>query len=162
MSVKSTIDKAKNLSKETGQYVVKNPKTVLYIGAGVVAIIAAYKLYKAFFPGEEKLPDLDVDYTQPISTISDAQAQLIAERLYNAMSGTGTDEDEIFDALSGLTVNDFVKVYDKFGMRQYSLFWGNVGDPLTSGKHHLITWLTNELNTDEINQLKAMIPGLEF
>lgn len=128
----------------------------------IMAIVAvsgvAYVGYK--FLKKDELPKLNTNPKFPPSGLSDAQAKIIAERLYAAMQGVGTDEVAIKNALSGLSENDFVKVYEAFGKRQYSLFWGNVGDPLTSSNHHLITWLTNELNQDDVKQLQKIIPNL--
>ncbi len=128
----------------------------------VMAIVAvggvAYVGYK--YLQKDVPPKLHTNPALPKSTLSDTQAKFISERLYNAMKGSGTDEAAILKALQGLTENDFVKVYESFGKRQYSMFWGNIGDPLTSSNHHLITWLTNELNESEINDLKKVIPNL--
>ncbi len=171
MKSKSTITKIKNTAKKTakktGETVANNPKTALYVGLGIVTVFAAVKAYRIFFPKGKQLDDIGGnDLSFPPASISQVQAKIIAERLYNAMLVSfdldGTDVDEIFDALTGLTVNDFKKVYEAFGLRQYSIFWGNVGDPFFSDKHDLIVWLTNELSTNDINELRALIPGLNI
>ena len=147
----SSISVLSNTKSKVAKYAIP----VLGIAAlGGVAYVG-YQYLKKDVP-----PKLDQNPKFPKSDLSQAQAMAIADRLYAAMAQVGTDEAEIFDALNGLTYNDFVKVYDAFGKRQYSLTWGNVGDPLTSSKHHLITWLTNELNADEIKQLEKIIPNL--
>ena len=106
------------------------------------------------------MPKLNTNPNLAKSTLSDVQAKAISERLYAAMKGIGTDENAIYSALSGLSENDFVRVYESFGKKQYSLTWGNVGDPLTSDNHHLVTWLTNELEDSEIKELQKVIPNL--
>lgn len=126
---------------------------------GIVAVGGvAYVGYK--FLQKDKPPKLNESSNFPKSTLSEVQALAIADRLYAAMVISGTDEEAIHSALAGLSHNDFIKVYEAFGRRQYSLFWGNQGDPLTSSKHHLITWLTNELNGDEIKAIEKIIPNL--
>lgn len=126
---------------------------------GIAAIGGvAYVGYK--FLKKNELPKLAANPKFPASTLSDVQAKAIADRLHAAMQGVGTDEAAIMSALEGLTENDFVRVYEAFGKRQYSLFWGNVGDPLTSDNHHLITWLTNELNESEVKEIQKVIPNL--
>lgn len=128
----------------------------------VLAIVAvggvAYVGYK--YLQKDKPPKLDENPNYDKSSLSQIQALAIADRLYAAMVISGTDEEAIYDALSELTYNDFVRVYEAFGRRQYSKFWGNEGDPLTSDSHHLVTWLTNELNTEEIKAIEKTIPNL--
>lgn len=143
------------LLDRTKSKIAKNAIPVLAIVAvGGVAYVG-YRFLK-----KDEPPKLTTNPNYPSSDLSDVQATTIAERLYNAMAGVGTDEQAILSALQGLTENDFIKVYEAFGKRQYSLFWGNKGDPLTSSKHHLITWLTNELNDNEIKELQKVIPNL--
>lgn len=143
------------LDKKNTSTLAKNVVPILAIAAvGGVAYVG-YKFLKKDVP-----PKLDKNPKFPNSSLTDVQAKGIAERLFNAMKGVGTDEAAIFSALNGLTENDFIKVYESFGKRQYSLFWGNVGDPLTSSNHHLITWLTNELDAPEVKQLQKVIPNL--
>lgn len=128
----------------------------------VMAIVAvggvAYVGYK--FLSKDQAPKLSTYPNVPKSTLTDVQATAIADRLYAAMSGTGSSNKPVLAALQGLTANDFIRVYDAFGKRQYSLFWGNIGDPVTSSNHHLITWLTNELSDSEIKEMQKIIPNL--
>ena len=143
--------------------IVSNTKsTVKKYAIPVLAIAAvggvAYVGYKLLKKDEP--PKLNPDPRYERSTLTDVQAMAIADRLHAAMQGVGTDEEAIMQALNELSHNDFIKVYEAFGKRQYSLFWGNVGDPLTSDKHHLITWLTNELEDSEIKEIQKVIPNL--
>lgn len=141
--------------KGTNSNVAKYAVPVL----GIVAVGGiAYVGYK--FLKKDEPPKLDTNKDYPPSTLNQVQALAIADRLYAAMVISGTDEAAILKALSGLNYNDFIKVYDAFGRRQYSKFWGNEGDPLTSDKHHLITWLTNELEPADIKQIEKIIPNL--
>jgi len=126
---------------------------------GIVAVGGvAYVGYQ--FLKKNEPPKLNENPNYDKSGLTQVQALAIADRLYVAMVVSGTDEEAVFEALNGLTYNDFIKVYEGFGRRQYSKFWGNEGDPLTSDKHHLITWLMNELNSDEIKAIEKTIPNL--
>jgi hypothetical protein len=154
--------KAKTVAKNTGEYASKNPKTVLYIGLGLVTIFAGFKIYRTFFPPDPEAEAPDKDENYPDSTMTSAQAKIIANRLYSAMNQSGTDEAEVFDALRGLTVNYFIKVFDEFGLRRYSVQFGNSGLPFIDDHVDLNFWLTSELNTTELNELKAIVPGLQF
>lgn len=139
----------------------KAPKIAKYAipVLGIIAVGgAAYVGY--LYLKDDEPPKLASNPNFEPNTLTDVQARTIADRLYSAMASVGTDEDEIKEALTGLTYNEFVKVYEAFGKRQYSIAWGNVGDPITSDKHHLITWLTNELDSKDIDALKVIIPGI--
>jgi len=140
---------------KTGSKLAKNAIPIMAIVAVSGVAYVGYKFLK-----KDELPKLSTNPNLPKSTLSDVKVKVIAEQLYAAMKGVGTDEAEIISALTGLSENDFVRVYESFGKKQYSLFWGNVGDPLTSGNHHLITWLTNELGNAEIKELQKVIPNL--
>lgn len=95
------------------------------------------------------------------SNISDTKAHSIAAQLWSAIiTIKGTDERAIKNALYGLSKEDFNKVYNAFGKRQYSMFFGNQGDPLTSDKHDLITILQNELSYKELEELRLSNPNL--
>lgn len=118
----------------------------------------AYVGYK--FLKKDEPPKLNENPAFDKSTLNQVQALAIADRLYAAMVILGTDEEAVFNALDGLSHNDFIKVYEAFGRRQYSKFWGNEGDPFTSDNHHLITWLTTELNGDAIKSIEKIIPNL--
>lgn len=142
-------------SGKIGSKIAKNAIPIMAI---VAVGGAAYVGYK--FLQKDELPKLHSNPNLPKSTLSEVQVMAVAERLYNGMKGVGSSNEPVFSALTGLTENDFVRVYKAFGKRQYSAFWGNVGDPLTSGDHHLITWLTNELDDNEIRQMQKIIPNL--
>ena len=143
------------LVSNTKSAVAKYAIPVLAITAvGGVAYVG-YKYLK-----QNELPELRTNPSFPASKLTDVQAQAIAERLYVAMKSVGTDEAMIRTALTNLSENDFVKVYKAFGKRQYSLTWGNMGDPLTSSKHHLITWLQNELSSSDLKEIQKIVPNL--
>jgi len=134
----------------------------------IMAIIAvggvAYVGYK-FLKKDDIPPKIDKKNNEPATSLSQIQAIAIADRLYNAMTNVGTggfrtDTSVIYSSLQGLTYNDFIAVYEAFGKRQYSIFWGNVGDRWTSDNHHLITWLINELNEESIKEIEKIIPNI--
>jgi len=150
----STIPVVKNTSSNVAKYAVP----VL----GIVAIGGvAYVGYK--FLKKDEPPKLDTNKDYPASSLTQIQAMSIADQLYALMSSVGdSNVDEIKQVLvdNQIAYNDFVKVYEAFGRKQYSKFWGNDGDPLTSDKHHLVTWLTNELDPADIKEIEKVIPNL--
>jgi hypothetical protein len=134
----------------------KNWTVILVAGLGIMAI-AGWNLktiideIKGFLS-----PNSDVDQvkSESGSTLSDTAASILAETLYDAMEGTGTDEHTIYLAFKKMANRaDFNKVYNAFGKRQYSRTWGNVGDPVTSSRYDLIQWLAYELTNEERNKL---------
>ncbi|MDD7885746.1 hypothetical protein [Flavivirga sp. 57AJ16] len=111
---------------------------------------------------EEKLTsDEKLPVNSGVRTISNIEAQVIADNIYNASIVSGTDEALLYAQFDKLkNQNDFNEVYNAFGKRQYSKFWGNVGDPLTSDRHDMIAVLTNELTVKEQEYLKNSYPHL--
>ncbi len=123
---------------------------------GAVAYVGFQYLKKDEIPKVQKNPNY------PSSQLSSVEATAIAERLYTAMATLGRPNDQektiIFNSLQNLNQNDFVKVYEAFGARQYSKFWRNIGDPFTSDDHSLLTWLSNELTAEDFAKISQIIP----
>lgn len=98
------------------------------------------------------------------SSLSETEAQTMAERLYDAMRYFGTEEEVIFDTLKGLNNNDFSKIYVAFGKRYYNeVFVGGGEAPswlLGSRLCDLIQWLEFELDLQEKKKLKKLAPEL--
>ena len=127
------------------------------IGFTILGLIAAYILWRAYkkaFPGGIKQ-----DRSLPPAVITDTQAITTAERLFEAMRSSGTDEDAIMQALEGINHNDFVKISDAFGTRSYIPATGShplydwMGEDLD-----LVEWLLSELSNSEIKRLKQTLP----
>ncbi|TJY33381.1 hypothetical protein [Pontimicrobium aquaticum] len=136
-----------------------------YILGAILLLYLVIRYYKIVSGKNfEDLPQSD-KLSQTGSTLTDEQSKVIADNLYKAMVSYlwGTDEKIIFNEFAKLKSGaDFNKVYNAFGLRQYSTTWGNVGDPFTSEKHNLITILTNELTSKEQNKLRASNPYLSI
>jgi hypothetical protein len=144
------------VAKIAGTKVTENIKSIAITGAVIGGLYLAYKIYKNAFPG-----GLEVDTRKPDAQISNSQAQTIAERLYQAMYASGTDEESIYAALAGLNHNDFIKVSRAFGRRSYMYLAGEapifdwMGADLT-----LVEWMIQELSGDEINKVKEFLPDI--
>jgi hypothetical protein len=101
-------------------------------------------------------PLRDVGKTFPVQ-----KAKGLASSLYSAMNvATGTDEDAIYAILKPLSRADFGAVYNAFGKRNYSRFFGEGGIVGISDKLDLIQWLREELTDDEILHVKKINPDL--
>ena len=132
------------------------------IVAGAVATIGL--VYLAF----RKKPDTGGSYTDPTSgssggststgtgTTNTFNAKNIAETLYEAMKGLGTDESAIFNVLANVSEAQFKLVVDAFGSRIYNTFTGTTtwGSP-----HPLKTWLKEELGSKEYGVLRLKYPN---
>lgn len=97
------------------------------------------------------------------ATIDDSTAIWIADSLEAAMETFGgQDEKRIFELLAPLSLADFNKVYNAFGLKYYSQTFGEGGVPGFTDRLDLIGWLRSELTIKEINELKALNPQLPF
>ena len=108
----------------------------------LLALFVAYKLVKGILgikwkpdKSESEIDDyiqteLNINsntYTPPVDnstptdpeTISNSEADLIANNLQNYMAGTGTNESSMFNALQCLNGASLNKVYASFGARSY-------------------------------------------
>ncbi len=131
-------------------------KSLLTIG-GIILVIVLIKvlIIDRLFSKKEFVPQSDI-----ASTLSDSQANAMAERLWQAMAVTpfGTDETEVFKVLEHLTTADYNKVYNAFGLRPYSMLFGSQDtsiNPLVEGRN-LTEIIINELSTSELEDLKKL------
>lgn len=121
------------------------------LGFGTVGFFG-WLVYDKFFSNDNI--QLKNNPNQPASALSSFEARKIADTLFNAMDGDGTDEDLIFNSLNGLTYNDFVRVSNAFGVRTY---YGGLFQAEDLG---LYEWLREELNTNDLQKINAIAPGL--
>lgn len=84
--------------------------------------------------------------------------EAVAEKLYNAMKESGTDEEAILFALKNVNASQFVQVMQKFGKRSYNKTLGNqirINPFSPLPLEPLDVWLKNELTSSEYNKLKT-------
>lgn len=87
------------------------------------------------------------------SGITEQEARAYAERLYEAMKGIGTDEEAIKKILQPLTLHDYNRVYNMFGLRKYFVN----GEAAFLGENLSLTeWLIQELSDNDIIELKKL------
>lgn len=90
-------------------------------------------------------------------------ANTVAEKLYDAMKYSGTDEEAIFNALKNVTQVQFAQVVAAFQNRSYNSTAGNQinyipwGDPLPL--KNLPYWLKNELSSSDYQKLSLKFPN---
>lgn len=127
------MSKIKNGLVVFGQFVVTNRKPIMYIGGAVVLLSVLPKLIrfikptnKPFFPNPNDGNDGNQNTGNTSSaTLTQAQANSLAEKLWNAMKNEWDDEQAIYDAFQQMQNNsDVVLVHNAFGLRPYV---GNLG-----------------------------------
>lgn len=86
--------------------------------------------------------------------ITEAQAQYMAEVLFDAMKSIGTDEkaiDEVFNEISSYK-RAVLQVHEAFGMQRYCL----VGSDIIGVKLNLKQWLKQELSAKEFAKWEVL------
>jgi hypothetical protein len=161
--------------KGVGNFIKENPKPLLYVGGGliaVVAIIAVAKKIKSKINGEEikggSWNEQEIDETK--TSINDSTAKNYTENLFEAFNYTwGTDKGTIEVVFSKINSEDFKKIYNFFGKRSYSSL--NGGTP--SGKVYgidtwigsqnldLVQWLNKELGFGDSSLKRKIRPIIE-
>ena len=83
-----------------------------------------------------------------------------AGALYEAMRYSGTDEQTIFEQLSGVTQKQFGLISQAFGLRSYNTWIGNTSAVIgqTLPKLSLKTWLKEELSDEDYKLLRKKFP----
>lgn len=157
----------KKLSKRKKIALICVGSAVLGVGAWVA--IKQINKHKAERDAEKRLAERtdNAEENAIIRTISEEKAKSIADALFDAMDGIGTDETEIYNILvvnNKLSSLDIVAIYNAFGVKEYGTFgtpwWGN-GEPLD-----LIGWIKKEMSNSstEYKLIRAMFnqAGLNF
>lgn len=143
--------------------VSKNP---IAVAIGVIVIVLVFKLdslFKTLSKSTGEREELDQLLEEKEAVISDEKARSLADGLYSVMAETfKSDLKDVLPYLKDLSQADFNKVYNKFEKRQYSKFWGNEGDPVTSGRYDLIFWLNSELQADGMDNLRKANTSLRI
>lgn len=137
----------------------------LLILLGIVGIILwigdPLKMFTDLFTSRT---DVEVDKDSSDTYLTQSQAEVIAENLYNAMASMGTDEAEIFKSFERIkSDSDYNMVYNSFGLRLYSETWGNGGTiGGLSERYNLTQWLTKELSVEEQAELQEANPEINL
>lgn len=130
-----------------------------YVKIGAVAL-GAIVLFKLVMPKTDNsggAEDPTGNGSTPVGTPGGSfNATTIAEKLYDAMKTTGTDEDKILNTLMYVNATQFAQVVKKFANRSYNKTMGNQINyiPFTTlPLYPLQVWLENELSSEQYNIL---------
>lgn len=129
----------------------KNKNTILYSAAGILGIVALVKL----FPGKDTSGSGDPVFDKDENTGSGFTPKNVADKLYEAMKGLGTDESAIWEVLTPVSESMFIEVIEAFGIKTYPVLY-----PPFIAKGDLIHWLKSELSSGEYNRLKQKYPNV--
>jgi hypothetical protein len=165
-----TTEGTKKAAKITADYAKDNTQTLFILAA---LAVGGYVLYKVI-SGVNKVGDIAGDILTPGSgspggnttgsgsgtsqvTITQNQASGIARVLLTAMDGFGTDTEEVFNALRGRTAADYHLISEAFGTPRYD----GAGEGIwPAPQRNLTDWITRELDSSEMAQLRKIIPGI--
>ncbi len=116
--------------------------------AGAI-VFAVYKL-SGLFTKQEASSNLNVPGG---GSLTQLDADLIGQRLYNAMSGFGTDESTLFAELENRTAAQLVDIYNAYGTPYYFLYGG---DPYFGAPTDLFGWFNEELSGNALQRMKQI------
>lgn len=126
-------------------------KTLIYIILGLLAIWKIKDILSIF--------DNSVEEKKTIgSTISNENAKQRAEDIYNALGIFDDDEPRIYNALTGINLSDYNKIYNAYGKR---LQWSINRNENTSFTEDLTETLKLFLQPDELSYLVSINPFLK-
>lgn len=172
----NAVKKSTEVAKSTGSYIAKNPKTVLYVGLGALAVYLGYKVVKGvnavtdIFVEDEKagggaISDISNPSKTPIgATINLIQAQTIAANILSVVDGFGGLSEKgymvVENALRDKTPNDYQLISNAFGTPKRSPITGEQSFWFLGEKLNLTQWISKELNDDQWIRLKKAAPLL--
>ncbi len=127
---------------------------ILIIIIIIILVIIYRKIQKAIENKRDKelVKESDQAIVQDTLTYPKADYKSMADALFLAMDGAGTDEEAIYDTLSRLrTRSDWYALINAFGVRKSSS---------SSFSGNLVQWLVDELSTDERRKVNAILAKL--
>lgn len=152
--------------KQTAAIVKKVPTPVWYVlGAGLTFAVAKNKITEAFQSVKGWVDkSSDTRQIKSVSTtdksrrmsITNVEAQSIADILLGAMNRFGTSYDDMIKALAPLNGEDLKAVYNKFGKHHYDKYngvktWEWLGD-----ERDLFGWFQGELDEEEDAKMRQI------
>lgn len=138
-----------------------NKNQLLFLGvmaAVVIVVIVLLSVYwekiKARINQIKADNQLKKEINKSEVSLSEIQIAALADKLYEAMDGPGTDEGKIYSVFEQINnYSELMMLIRAFGLRKSSweLFWGS-----PSG---LADWLNADLDGGEINHVNSILAG---
>lgn len=128
-----------------------NKNQLLFLGVAAVVLIAVVAIVwvnwaklKSWVQTKRIERDYDNQITKSDLTLTNQQAKAIAGKMYNAMKGWGTDEENLFAAFRQIdTYSDLVLVMKYFSDQ--------------SGGDNLADWVSDDCNSKEIATINRIL-----
>lgn len=125
--------------------ILKN-KELIKLAAIIVVVVLAWRYFnkwQARAASKQLTKDIDKEIIQNNASFAESDYQSMADQMFIAMNGAGTNSDDIYKIVSLLkTRTDWLKLVQSFGVKEssswYSSFSGN-----------LVEWLSDELDSSE-------------
>lgn len=118
----------------------------------VIVLLAVYwSKIKAYFTARRLERSFDEQITSSEVTISAQQAQNIADKIFSAMEGAGTNETALYNAFEQInSYSDLMMVMKAFGKRKGSWSW-------FGGESGLVEWINDDCSNAEIAKINAIL-----
>jgi hypothetical protein len=157
----------KNEANDKLKAITSSP--LFLIGVFGVGSFFIYKIYTNYTASAEtrnlqKALDQITKVDGSKLTITPAEASVIAQQLFVAMDGIGTDEKTIFRLLidTPRTDDDIRLIVKAFGLKEYGTFgspWWGSGTPCDLG-----TWFVKEMSGSDLQKLRNRfaLAGISF
>lgn len=131
----------------------KNP--MLLIMWILILIVASFGLYKLIRFIIDKISEYNAtsgfNVQKENLTFSISEYNSMANQLFNAMDGAGTNEDIIFSVFNKIqTKDDYNQLIKSFGVRS-STSW------TSSFSGDLLAWLSDELSSSDVKKLNNIL-----
>lgn len=134
----------------------KNKLTPIYIGAGAIALLAAYKfgLFGKSYQGSDQ--NLSVPVKSQNLTHPRAFYQNLADLLYREFNKIGiTFGSAIIKGLATLNKDELIQVVKDFGTRASTISAGGF-TVAVGAKKNLFEWIESDLSEGNINKLHTI------
>lgn len=135
-----------------------NNRQLIALGIGAAIVIVIIVLLAVYWNKiRARIADsrLERSFEQQITasevTLTEFQAKSLADRLYSAMEGAGSNEDKIYSVFNEInSYSDLMMVMKAFGERKG--FWNWFGS-----KSGLVEWINDDCSNDEIAKINAIL-----
>lgn len=136
----------------------KYVKIGLLVAVAIVVIVIISQIVKLLKKQDSLTRAARRDIDKNKLSYADIEYKIMAENLFEAMNGFGTDEDYIYTTLSKLKSEaDWYKLIDVYGVREHS-------DSAYGGfwcfKGNLIESLNNELSSSEKARVSSILASI--
>ena len=117
----------------------------------IIVIAVKWQQLKAWIQTKQYEKTIDEQITKSELTLTTAQAQGIADKMYAAMNGAGTDEEVLYSAFESIeTYSDLMLVIKCFGNRKGSWSWFR-------SESSLMQWIADDCSAKEIARINAIL-----